>query len=746
MIKPFKWVFIFFSGVLLAVCLLAFLLYLATLIGFFGRLPDKVELAGIKNEEASLVYSSNRTLIGKIFSLNRTIIKREDLPDQLIHALISTEDKRFFNHGGIDKVGYLRVLVKTILEGDRSSGGGSTLSQQLAKNLYGRKKIGFMTLPIAKIKEAIIAVRIEKVYNKEEVLLLYLNTVPFGENVFGIEAASQRFFNCTAKELKVEQMATLIGMLKANTQYNPRLQPENALARRNQVLQLMAQQHYLPQETYDSLRNLPLNLKYSNFDIHSQAGYFVHKVNLMAEDILRANEEKTGKHYDLKKDGLRIITTLDIDLQLIALKAASSHLDQMQKIFDAELNNNSTRKTWEKKKSKENNLRWKNNPLSAGDLFNWEDDLPKERTYRDSLWHYYKMLHAAILIIDPHSGKIRTWIGGNNYQFLPYDLVNSKRQIASAFKPIIYATALESGMSPCTYLDNKEKIFTGYDNWQPQNFDKTSGGKLAIWYALAHSMNLPTIDLYFNTGYERVSDMCVKLGLPAVKGDYPSIAIGSMDISLQEIVFAYGAFDNKGIIENPVFIESITDRDGNLIYRYPGSDDKQVLPEDVAMQITAMLQKAINEGTGIKLKQQYGVQMELAGKTGTAQDYSDAWFISYSPNLVIGTWVGAMSPEMHFNSATGSGSALALPIAGSIWKKIEASPSLASKYAGSFNIPSSIIEMMDCEPIEKTTIFDKLFKKDYWSDQQPKAKPEKPAREKSNAGKFFDKLFRKKKK
>lgn len=735
-----------FSGFVVLVCVLAFSLYLSIIIGLFGKLPGKAELAGIKNEEASLVYSSNGTLIGKIFSLNRINIKREDLPDQLVHALISTEDKRFFSHGGIDKVGYLRVLFKTILEGDRSSGGGSTLSQQLAKNLYGRKKIGFMTLPIAKIREAILAVRIEKIYNKEEVLLLYLNTVPFGENVYGIEAASQRFFSCTSRELKVEQMATLIGMLKANTQYNPRLQPENAVSRRNQVLQLMARQHYLSQETCDSLRNLPLNLQYSNFDIHSPAGYFVHKVNLMAEDILRANEEKTGKHYDLKKDGLRIITTLDIDLQMIALKAASSHLAQMQKIFDAEINNNTTRKTWEKKKSKENNLQWKNNPLSTGDVFNWEDDLPEARTYRDSLWHYYKMLHAAVLITEPNSGKIRTWIGGNNYQFLPYDLVNAKRQIASAFKPIIYAAALENGMSPCAYLDNEEKIYTGYDDWQPQNFDKTSGDKIAMWYALAHSMNLPTIDLYFNTGYERINDMCMKLGLPAVKGDYPSVAIGSMDISLQEIVFAYGAFDNEGVMADPVFIESITDRDGNLIYRHPGNDDKQVLPEDVAMQITAILQKAINEGTGIKLRQQYGIRMELAGKTGTAQDYSDAWFISYSPNLLIGTWVGAMSPDVHFNSATGSGSALALPIAGSIWKNIEGSPSLAGKYTGSFNIPLSILDMMDCEPVKKSTIFDKLFERDTRSDQPQKAKAEKPAREKTNAGKFFDKLFRKKKK
>ena len=452
------------------------------------------------------------------------------------------------------------------MSGDRSSGGGSTITQQLAKNLYGRRNLGVLTLPVAKIREAIIAYRLEKVYSKDEIILLYLNSIPFGENVYGIEAAAQRFFSVSTPELKLEQIALLVGMLKANTFYNPRINPENALKRRNLILQLMVEQKYLTQSAADSLKELPPGLNYSNYELSSPAGYFVYQAGLKAEEILKNIEEKTGHHYDLKKDGLKIHTTLDTTLQNNAVQSVRSHLIKMQKLLDSELKNSNVRKSWEKRMSKNNDPSWKKNANVTGEVFNWNDGQKEITTYRDSLWHYYRMLHAAVLIIEPGTGNIRAWVGGNDFRYLPYDLVLSRRQIASTFKPILYTAALENGISPCTYLDNEEKEYEEYNGWHPRNYDNSSGDKIAMWYALAHSMNLPTVDLYFQTGYEALNETCRELGLPVSEGDYPSVALGSMDITLQEIVMAYSAFANQGNIAEPVMIKSISDADGNVIY------------------------------------------------------------------------------------------------------------------------------------------------------------------------------------
>jgi penicillin-binding protein 1A len=739
-----------FTGFILLIFLALVTLYLAVLFGLFGKLPGSDELVDIRNEEATMVFASDGSLIGKIYSSNRTNIKREDVPDLLIQALVSTEDKRFFSHQGIDRMSYLRVLVKTLLSGDRSSGGGSTLTQQLVKNLYGRKDKGVLTFPVAKIREAILAYRLEKIYSKDEILLLYLNSVPFGENVFGVEAASQRFFSCGTQELKVEQIAMLVGMLKANTFYNPRLYPENAMKRRNQVLQLMHEQNYLSKIVSDSLKNLPLNILYSSDDLNSLTGYFVNQVNLNAEEILKEIEVKTGTHYDLKKDGLKINTTLDIELQKIAIFSVQTQLVRMQKLFDSELRYRHMRKSWEKKMSAKNDPTWKENPPVKGEVFDWEENQAEIKNYRDSLWHYYRMLHASVVMMEPGSGKIRAWLGGNDYSFLPYDLALSKRQIASAFKPVLYAAALEHGISPCAYLENEEKIYNDYNDWHPRNFDNSSGGSIALWYALTHSMNLPTIDLYFKTGWQGLNETCTNLGLPTTEKDYPSVALGSMDITLKEIVTAYCVFANQGNRVTPYMIESISDAGGNVIYKNAGHLQQRAIPYEVAIQITAILEKAINEGTGSTLRTIYNIHSEIAGKTGTAQDYRDAWFISYSPNLVIGTWVGAMDPEVHFQSSNGSGSVLALPIAGSIWSKIESTKSLEKKYTGSFSIPEFYFAQMDCDPVKESNVieefFDRLTGKDKPDRAKPKDNSKKDIKEKSKVGKFFDKVFKKKNK
>ncbi len=750
MTKPTKLIIKLSSGLILFLCFSFIALYFAVVWGVFGRLPAADELAGIRNEEATLIFASDGSLIGKVFASNRTNIKWNEVPPQLVNALICTEDKRFFSHEGIDRMSYLRVLIKTLLTGDRSSGGGSTLTQQLVKNLYGRKDLGILTLPVAKIKEAVLAYRLEKIYSKNEIILLYLNSIPFGENVFGIEAAAQRFFAKNTSALNAEQSALLVGMLKANTHYNPRLYPDNALKRRNQVLQLMEEQNYLSPSEADSLKNRPLELHYSNYELDSPAGYFDYQVTLKAEEILAGMEAQTGKHYDLKKDGLKIYTTLDPELQKIALQSVQSHLALMQKRLDAEMKIRHERKKWEQKMSLTSGQLWEKNPAATGEVFEWKSDQQEVKSYRDSLWHYYKMLHAAVLMIEPGTGKVRAWIGGNNFRFLPYDLVLSHRQIASAFKPILYTTALEKGLSPCTYLDNEEKDYEEYDDWHPRNYDNTSGNKIAMWYALAHSINLPTVDLYFRTGFEALNETCRELGLPVTEGDFPSVALGSMDISLKEIVTAYGAFANSGTIAEPVMIESITDADGNIIYGEHKQQDRPAIAPEIASQITAMLERAVNEGTGSSLRSVYQIHSEIAGKTGTAQDYSDAWFISYTPKLVIGTWVGAMDPNVHFHSQEGSGSSLALPIAGKIWTRIENTAVLRSTYIASFQLADSYFAEMDCEPVKEDFFIKKFFKSII--DKNPSEKDnsirknKKSIKEKGKVGKFFDKLFKKKEK
>ncbi len=580
-----KYVFVFISSVILLIGLLFFLIYF----GGFGLLPDKNALSAISNEEASLVFSSDSILIGKYFAQNRTNINWEQIPVHLKRALIATEDKRFFNHKGYDSRSYFRVLLKSILLGDNSGGGGSTLTQQLVKNLYGRNDFGFLSLPVNKIKEIIIASRIEDIYTKEELLLLYLNSVPFGEDVYGVESAAHRYFNKPASELNIEESAVLVGMLKANTYFNPQLNPENSLARRNLVLNLMEKEHYLTTESEDSLRKLPLKLNYENLNLKAPAGYFVYQVKKKTLELL--DSIKTGKGYNLEKDGLKIYTTLNMQVQEISSEAVKNHLVVMQKLLDKELESSRIKKQWYKKQKQDARAYDKDTLKREVKLFDWEGIQTKNISKLDSLWHYYKMLNASVLITNPKNGEVITWIGGNHFRTIPFDMVLSHRQIASAFKPVLYATALETGISPCLYLENKENKYPGYEDWEPQNFNhaSTPDSTVALWYALAYSMNLPTVDLYFKVGRENLINTCNKLNFPHFTDDAPSNALGTLDLSLYEIVRAYGSFANKGQMNELVMINKITDADGNTLYIRESTESAKVFSTETSQVITAIL-------------------------------------------------------------------------------------------------------------------------------------------------------------
>ncbi len=715
--------------------------------GVFGTLPTESELAGLKSEEATLVLASDGTIIGKVFAKDRTNVHYADLPKHLINALVATEDQRFFTHEGVDAWSYVRVFFRTIIGRDKSGGGGSTISQQIIKNLYGRERHGILTVPVNKIKEALVAQRLERVYTKEDVLTLYFNSVPFGENTYGVEAAAQRFFSKTTRKLVPEESAVLVGMLKANTTYNPRRDPEAAKGRRDQVLALMASRGYLTDAQRDSLQRQPLRLHYTGLDALDAYGYFTARVEQEARGIVKAiAAKKNGKTYDIEKDGLRIYTTLDTTLQQVALRSMRTQLMRMQPRLDKELRTRKVRTAWEKRMGRNASRAWKRNKRAVREVFSWTDDKADTMSYRDSLWYYYRLLNAAVLMMEPGTGRVRAWVGGNDHRLLPFDQVEAHRPIASTIKPVLYAAGVEAGLDPCTYLDNEPRVYAAYDNWAPHNFDNdTSGGQVALWFALAHSMNLPTVDLYFRTGQDTIRRVFHALGLPEDNIDKPALALGAADISLKEIVRAYGAFAMRGRVVRPQLIDRITDAEGKELYRAKGPQSEQALDPQVAATITTMLRYAVDHGTGSTLRTIYGLRSAFAGKTGTSQDYSDAWFVGFTPGLVVGTWVGARDPEMHFVTKLGAGSSLALPIIGGTMVAIERSSTLRGKYIRPFDWTEDFDVEMDCEGRHEMSGMGR-FLEGLFKEAPEKEKKEEPRIERQKVPNkpkkgFFDKLF-----
>jgi penicillin-binding protein 1A len=496
------------------------------------------------------------------------------------------------------------------------------------------------------------------------------------------------------------------------------------------------------------LRKLPIRLAYENVNLESPAGYFVYQVKTKTQDLLEAIRIKTGKEYNLQKDGLKIYTTLNMQVQDMATDAVKSHLANMQQKLDKELGNNIKKQWYNKQKRNDKDY---NKDILKRDiqLFDWDGSKTQHISKLDSLWYYYTMLNAAVLITNPKTGAVISWIGGNHFQTLPFDMVLSHRQVASAFKPFLYATALENGLPPCTYLENEENIYPDYKDWEPQNYDNTStpDSTVAFWYALAHSMNLPTVDLYFKVGRENLINTCNKLIFPVITDEAPSIAIGTLDLSLYEVVRAYASFANEGQMNELVMINKITDAEGNTLYLRKKTHPEPVFSTETTQTITAILQEAINHGTGVRIRSEYGIQSDLAGKTGTAQNFSDAWFVTYTPDLVLGTWVGARTPDVHFFSGNGSGSSLALPVIAKVVRGIENDAELRKKYLTSFSLPDDVYTYLQCDPFLQKGIqgfFNRLFtgKNGSKDSNIPNTdNKEKKSKEKKS---FFESLFKRK--
>ncbi len=649
------------------------------------------------------------------------------------NALVATEDSRFFKHKGLDLVSLGRVFVKSIILGNRSQGGGSTISQQLARNLYPRAEYGKFTLPVNKVREIFISSRIEKVYTKKEVLALYLNTVPFGDNVFGIEVAAQQFFGQPSSTLNPPQAASLVGMLAANTAYNPRVNPDKALERRNIVLDRMANQGFISDEEAVKFKSTPISLNYKRLDYNNgPAPYFMEHIRPKVQQILKDNYPD---EYNLYTDGLIITTGLDSSMQEYARQAVSRRLIQLQKEFEnqwsgrdpwigspdalrSEVTSSPTYKALTGSgKSSEEALNAMRQPVETT-VFDWESGkgTVKSISPLDSIKQSLKTLQAGFLAIDPANGHILAWVGGRNFEFFRFDHITANRQVGSTFKPILYATALQLGIDPCEYISNEVRTFSDYQNWAPENSNGMHEGWYSIKGGLINSVNTISAELIHQTGIQPVIEQAVKMGIKSPIPEVPSIALGTASLSLLEMVRAYSTFANLGRPSEPVSLLRIQDWQGNLLWEAEQAEaPAPALNPETARVMVEIMKGVVEAGTGRDLRSVYGLKGDLAGKTGTTQNNADGWFIGYNPSLVAGAWVGADNPSIHFRTTgLGQGAHTALPIFARFMQELEKDPVYRSIALAQFPpLSDELAARMDCPAYSledpNPGLFEKIF-------------------------------------
>lgn len=698
--------------------LLLTIFYFAVYSGFLGGMPSTKELKSVRNNTASEVYSADGVLLGRYYIQDRTNVKYANIAPAAIEALIATEDARFYEHSGVDARSLARVFIKTLLLQNESSGGGSTLSQQLAKNLYPRRKYGFWDMPVNKLREMIIARKLESIYSKEELLELYLNTVPMGDNLYGIERSSRRFFSTSADSLKVEEAAVLIGMLKATTTYNPRLDLDRSKVRRNVVLGQMAKYNYLTHAEADSLKQLPLKLKY-NVTSHNDgiAPYFREHLRKELEVWAAGKRKPNGESYNLYKDGLKIYTTIDAGMQRHAEASVRKHMTQLQKQFDAHWRGRNPwgrnsdviqvamqrsdryRKMKEAGKSEADIQEAFRQPVPM-QVYAWGGNSRKDMSPLDSLAYYSRFLNTGLFSVEPHSGYVRAWVGGINHHVFKYDHVKAKRQVGSTFKPIVYAAALEQGLKPCDYFPNERATYPEYDNWSPRNANEQYGGEYSMKGALAHSVNTISAQMIMKAGVGRTVAMAHRLGIESKLPEVPSLALGTADLSLMEMVTAYATFANRGMQVAPVYITRIEDREGRVLREHrDGEGAKRVISEETAAVMLHLMKGVVEEGSAVRLRSGYGLKMDIAGKTGTSQNHADGWFIGITPQLVTGVWVGGESPEVRFRTLDlGQGARTALPIWGEYIRRVAIDPAYKGYYNSRFEpLPPRLLEALTCD-------------------------------------------------
>lgn len=672
--------------------------------GWIGeQLPTFEELENPKSALASEIISSDQQLLGKYFLENRTNAHYYELSPNVIQALKATEDIRFEEHSGVDLRGLLRAVFRA-----GTAGGGSTITQQLAKNLFHEKPGNKIERVVQKIQEWIIAVRLERRYTKEEIMAMYLNTVEFSSNAYGIKSAARTYFGKAPDSLNIQESAMLVGMLQAPTRYNPVRNPKNSLARRNVVLGQMKKYDFLAEEAFDSISALPIRLNYHQEDHNFGLATYFREV--MREELLKWCKEhvnnSTGKPYNLYTDGLRIYTTIDSRMQRYAEDAMREHLTEKQKQF------------FEHWKGKEP---WKEHPevvtegmkrsdryismKAAGasekeiqkafnkktdlTVFSWKGPIDTVMSPLDSVKYHKKILQGGFMAMEPQTGYVRAWVGGNDYRFFQYDHVKEgRRQVGSTFKPFLYTLAMQEGYSPCFKVPNTRVYFdlpTG-ETWSPENADAKYGGILTLKEGLAESVNSVSAYLMKQFGPQAMIEICRKMGITSPIDAVPAICLGTPDVSVFEMVGAYGSFANKGVWTEPTYITRIEDKNGNVLQEFVPRK-VEAINEETAFLMLNLMQGVVQFGTGARLRGQYKLTAPIAGKTGTTQNQSDGWFMGITPDLVAGCWVGCEDRIVHFRSLDlGQGARTAMPIWALFMQKVYADASIKIS-KGDFEAP-----------------------------------------------------------
>ena len=745
--KHIRWFWrLFVAGILFII-----LIFLLASWGAFGEMPDHTILENPHTNLATEIITSDGKTLGKFYlNDNRTPVEFSELPKTMVNALIATEDERFMDHSGIDARGTLRAIVKL-----GRGGGASTISQQLAKQLFhGEGSRNVIERILQKAKEWIIAIRLERQYTKEEIIAMYLNIYDFGNNADGIRSASRIYFGKEPIDLDVNESAILAGMLNNSSLYNPRRNPEGVTNRRNLVLRKMERNDFITEAERDSLQKIELKINY-NPESHREgiATYFRAYLSDFMKKWISENPKPDGSKYNLYNDGLKIYTTIDSRMQQFAEEAVQKHMPRLQAEFDRQNTpkRNPTAPFLEldnaeidalMKRGMRQSERWRvmkekgfdekdieasfYKPIEMS-IFAWKDGLATEIDTvlkpLDSMRYYKSFLHPGMMSMDPKTGHVKAWVGGMNYKHFQYDHVKQgKRQVGSTFKPFVYATAIDQlHLSPCDTFPKQQITIEAYkfgnpEPWTTKNSDGEYDGYITLKSALANSVNTVTARLMDKVGPQPVIDMAKNLGIEQDIPPVPSIALGTADLSVYEMVAAYATFANKGVYNKPVLVTRIEDKNGTILYQFT-PESKDVLSEEVAYVTTSLLEGVTEYGSGARLRRlwgadapvykeiitgyPYGFDNPIAGKTGTTQNQSDGWFMGMVPNLVTGVWVGAEDRAAHFSSiAYGQGASMALPIWAMYMKSCYGNEELGVS-KDEFEAPLELTINVDCSKVDQ---------------------------------------------
>ena len=715
-----------------------FLLVHLTSTGVFGDLPTFDQLENPKNSLATEIISEDGVLLGTYFKENRSNAKYNELPENLIRALVSAEDIRFREHSGVDGRALLRAIVG-VLMGNSNSGGASTITQQLAKMLFTQQPSSGVARVMQKLKEWIISTQLEKQYTKDEILAMYLNRFDWVNNAVGIKSAAQVYFNKKPKELTIEESAMLVGMLKAPTFYNPNRRIDISTERRNIVLSQMNKYEFISDSLFDTLKHQPIVLDFKRAS-HNEglAPYFREHLRGELKKWCNKHVKPEGTPYNLYTDGLRIYTTINSRLQQFAEEGMKTHISSLQKDFyrhwkgytkapypdDFEweqinkIINQGMRRSERHRKLKKagksdeeiKRIFKKKVPMT---LFSWDGAIDTVLSPRDSIKYNKFFIHTGMMSMDPTTGYVKAYVGGINYKYFKYDHVKmGKRQVGSTFKPFLYALAMQEGYSPCYEVLNVPVVFDKKKwglkkDWVPINSgDEFDGMSLTLKFGLANSINTVTAYIMKEFGPQAVVDLAKKIGIKSKILAVPSLCLGTFDLSVYEMVGAYSTFVNKGVWTEPIFITRIEDKNGVILEEFTPRT-QEAMSKETADLMVRMLQGVVDgvyspaadktSGTGGRLRYRYGFKNEIGGKTGTTQNQSDGYFMGITPNLVTGVWTGCEDRAAHFRSIYyGQGANMALPVFAEYMQRVYADTLETGIYPIDFDIPKSIDVKLDC--------------------------------------------------